>query len=299
MPSRRVVIAWAGATSLVLIAASGLLLARREESLDGRRLSAWARDLESTEPSVRMAAVRTLATAAPRSPAAAHALLDALADSSENDVHGTVAEALVRLGPEARVAVPRLTTLLTDKHPKIRAQAATTLGQIAIATEAPVLPLGRALSDPDSGVRMAAASALGRLGASAAPARSNLVIAARDSSSMVRLEAMRALAGIPGDTIVLRALLRGLDDPLEQVRRAAIYGIAEYGSSAPTAVPALRRALGSRDFGMREVAAFALGRIGPPAAAAVPELRRTLRDSDSTTRVTAANALARILGRRP
>lgn len=61
----RRVVALGGAAVLVVLAAIGVLVARREESFEGRRLSVWVRDLESDDSGVRTAAARTLASAAP------------------------------------------------------------------------------------------------------------------------------------------------------------------------------------------------------------------------------------------
>src|SRR5262249_12652459 len=79
-------------------------------------------------------------------------------DSQER---GRAADALARLGPKARDAIPNLIDTLKDSDPMVRVEAASALA--AIGTDA-IEPLEKALKNSDKYIRMGAALALGHLG---------------------------------------------------------------------------------------------------------------------------------------
>lgn len=102
-----------------------------------------------------------------------------------------------------------------------------------------------------------------------------------------RLRAQRALADLGAEAVP--ALSRALaSDPLERVRRHAVWALASIGG--PNALSAIRRALTDRAPGIRAQAARALGqkRWAPDA------LTHALRDRDPTVVRESANALGRL-----
>jgi HEAT repeat protein len=191
------------------------------------------------------------------------------------------AEALGRIGPAARAAVPALIDALKDpeeperhRDPEpsdrpapverapartVRDRAAEALGKIGPAAKDAVPALSRALNDPDKAVGTRAAEALGRIG----PA---------------------AKAAVP-------ALLTAFkDDKRRAVGDRAAEALGRMGPAAKTAVPVLSRAL--NDGSRRELAGRALVQIGQPA---VPVLVDAYLGFDAELRRTAETHLLTIL----
>jgi HEAT repeats len=95
-------------------------------------------------------------------------LLTALGDAAEN-VRGSAAEALGKLGPVTAEVVPALITALGDADTYVRGRVAEALGRIGPVTAEVVPALTTALQDPDQEVINAAKDALQRI-QSASPA---------------------------------------------------------------------------------------------------------------------------------
>jgi len=81
-------------------------------------------------------------------------------------------------------------------------------------------------------------------------------------------------------------------DPTVQVQGA--FGLAQRGAEAKDAVPALIRALTSKETLVRQNVALALGKIGPDAREAVPALANALNDPEWAVRRQAVVALGEI-----
>ena len=223
----------------------------------------------------------------------------------------TAANALRRMGEEAKTAVPALIEALKDSNLSVRFAVADALERMP-ATAVPAL-IG-ALKDSDSQVRRAAAFGLKRMGKTAKAAVPALVEALRDSDPQVRSAAASALehdwakAAVP-------ALAKALRDSDRQVRNAAAYalwqmGAEAMGAEAKTAVSALAEALRDSDdhfrftagnvlgqmlkvsdVTVRRAAAAALVQGGVAAAGDWSELSEALKDSDEAVRTSAATAL--------
>jgi HEAT repeat protein len=204
------------------------------------------------------------------------------------------AEALGRIGPDAKGAVPALFKVLKDDAHGLRDTAAValrgigkpavsalakglqddttrlvcmeTLGSIGEAPEKAIFVLAEALADKNEEVRRQAAFALGQLGEKAKPA-------------------------VPALTKVLSAEENGSD-----LRGMAAQALGEIGPDAAPALAALRKALKDSDpdpFVLHR-AAYALGRIGPKAKEAVPALKELLKFEDAYVRQAAKQALKQI-----
>jgi HEAT repeat protein len=142
-----------------------------------------------------------------------------------------------------------------DNDPKVRAEAARSLGEISSPTSGAAL--GRALSDADVTVRRAAAEALGDLDElHTAPA--GLVAALSASDPELRYNAAKALSEIR-DPSTTQALIGILSSPDAELRKDAIEALGDIGSES--AVQAITRALNDRDPEVRKAAAEALGEI--------------------------------------
>jgi len=98
----------------------------------------------------------------------------------------------------------------------------------------------------------------------------------------------------PSDKEALAGLIGALDDPYHFSRSAAAGFLGQVGSNASGAVPALARAVNSKDTYLAGQAAFALASMGPAAKAAVPSLIEALRNGNCTTGWNSAEALGNI-----
>jgi len=149
--------------------------------------------------------------------------------------------------------VPLQQALASDVDARVRAAAASSLGNLSAASSATVL--GKALEDPDLDVRRAAAASLGNLD-ELHTAPSALVGALRSSDSELREHAANSLAEI-ADPATIPALVGLLGDPDRDIRKHAVEALGEIGT--PAAVKGLTRAIEDKDPEVRRAAVEALG----------------------------------------
>ncbi len=210
------------------------------------------------------------------------------------------AEALARLGPEARDATLPLLRATRDRNLEVMVSASRALLKIG----PPAVPaLAAALRDPE--LTVSAASVLGQLGAEAKPAAPALVEALRQPQrqrpgpgappppvGVERETIVTALVKI-GEPAVPALVEAGRDfDPPQRVQ--VVRALAEIGPGAAEAVPALLEWLDDKDPTLRWQAVFALGKVGPAAAKAVPKLMEVLRDPKRPERGEAPVSLGKI-----
>jgi HEAT repeat protein len=222
---------------------------------------------------------------------------------------------LVRADEQPREQLPQ---------PRPRQGEATSLPEV-------IAGLARGLFDPDVRSRLAAVDALEAAGPDAAAAAPALIKALGDHDPFVRWSAARTLGKLAPalsaaeSVAAVRGLVTLLCDVDLDVRVAALVALQLYGPYAGEAVPALIKALASKDdpdvhvasidaldaIGtaaepsitglitalsdasprVRRAAAALLGRFGPAARPAIPALRRALNDTDADTRKNASDAL--------
>lgn len=180
----------------------------------------------------------------------------------------------------------RIRDMLDDPDRDVRATAIHALVQLA-EPDAEALALG-GLDDPDGFVRSIAAKLLGDLG----DRQSVGVLVDRllnDPEDLVRQRVAEALA-VLGGAEALSGLARGLDDPMENVRLAAVRGLRELDPAFD--VPAVARLLlEDASWEIRVQAATALGETGLDEVR--PVLEAALEDDNEYVRSAAANALRR------
>jgi CubicO group peptidase (beta-lactamase class C family) len=152
--------------------------------------------------------------------------------------------------------------------------------------------LVRALKDPDPRVRENAAESLGRMGPAAPEAVEPLLLCLSDSDPYVIGEAAEALSRIGGAAVP--GLIRLLEHAAPSSRWAATIALGKIGAVAYPAVPALIRSLADSLDDVRWGAAMALGNIGPKAQPALQALMGALSDKDQDVRFGASQALDRI-----
>ena len=205
------------------------------------------------------------------------------------------ARLLREFSPSAESSIRALLEVTDDESPRVRAEAALSLGKIAATTPPPCIhnptvSLLKLVRDKDPFVRAAACESLGHLGATTPEVLATLGEGLRDSDRSVVLHAAKSLWLLKRDATALVPVLTPLLDTPECWRAAYLLG--EIGTHAAPAIPALARLLSEervpRPFRTPPSSAFALGKIG---TAALPELLVLLENSDVRIRMNALMAL--------
>ncbi|MCG3181502.1 MAG: hypothetical protein BIFFINMI_03898 [Phycisphaerae bacterium] len=178
-------------------------------------------------------------------------------------------------GPQAKQAVPALLAVVRKDWEVVNSKwnfnprgfAVWALGRVGPdAGELAAPELAKALSGRDLWARRPAAWALSRMGAAAAPATDALIAA-------------------------LSAETSGNWNALYDLHIHAVEALAGIGAAA---VPALVKALDSKDAAVRRGAAEALGCIGEPARASVGRLIALTADKEPRVQIAAAEAAIRL-----
>ena len=185
-------------------------------------------------------------------------LVDVLKQDRSPYRRGLAVDALERMGPGAKDAVPALIEALHD--PGVFGRFTVPMALAKIGSVA-VPEIERAMNEHGSArVRRGCAKALGMMG----PA-----------------------AGEAAD-----ALQKALHDPDADVRMAAAESLGRIGhENAADRVPVLEKAVSDSDESLKGRAIRELGQIGPSAKKATPTLRAALHDSEPGIRLDAANSL--------
>ncbi len=168
------------------------------------------------------------------------------------------ADALGRIGPEARAVVPALIATLSDPDSRVRGAAVGTLGQFGpeAATAAPELARLAARGTVWH-VAQSAAWALARIGPAAHPA---IEQAFHDPDPSTRERAVSRITS--GGVLPLVPLVaRCLDDPVADIRRAAVTALLSAAGRPEmlVAVPRLVVAFADDDEEVRDAACSMLG----------------------------------------
>jgi HEAT repeat protein len=228
---------------------------------------ALAEALGDTDTEVRRGAIRVLELVGPGARAAVPKLIDVLDDPDERPV---LTRALQNIGP---AAVPALLQALKDRRPRVRAGAVLTLGLLHDELDTVPAELLAARKDADEAVRLEVIRALGAFVVQLSSHKPDAQ--PRDNPSLAR----RAC---------VTALLEALADDSVPVRRQAALSLAGLDATAEGAVPALRRALQSKDRDLQGNVLRALGALGRHDKTVLPVLLEGLRNNDAPDNQAAA-----------
>lgn len=209
-------------------------------------------------------------------------------------VREDAANALIKLGPDARMAVPLMIESLRNSERTIRNQAAEVLGRTGDRSPAVLEVLIKALED--EATEYSATKSLARLGENDPAVIRRLAAIAKGSHVKAAYWATVALADIGNNSsIVLPELIECVQRAANDQRQHAVQAIALCGTNAAAAVPALTSALKGSQEWTRKCIYIALGRIGPAASNALPTLQAALtNEAYMPARVDIARALWRI-----
>jgi HEAT repeat protein len=222
-------------------------------------------------------------------------LLTRFLSDREAIVRYRAAEALGRIGPDARAAIPKLLDLIDDPTTwETRLAVSVALGTIAVDEKNKTAPpvevlsaLFKRLSDSASRVRLAAIQSLTYLGAPANPMhKTNLIkalgqVAQQDSDPTVRIWAIMAIMGCHEITDPLVGeVAKMLKNKDMSARLQAAQALATIGPKAKTAVPALVGALDDREDVVVLYSIMALGRMELWGGPALPALQKISSDAE-------------------
>jgi HEAT repeat protein len=273
---------------------------------------------------IRWSAAEGLGTLGPDAKSAIPALGRLLSDTDQT--FGLIAaQSLAKIGAGSG---PELAAAVKDASPRMRETVVLALGKTGPEAQSAAVALAEMLNDTNFNVRNSASNGLQRLGSLAVPAlapiiehgtpearsvatqlllQANMSIwaAARPLAKMAQaddpvsrqqaievLGAMRALNPVP-----FRALTNALNDPVPEVRLAAVKALRSYTTFTTytrRAMESLPRCLHDDSPKVREEAARTLGYMGPNAETVISELNALLEDREEAVRNAAKEALARI-----
>jgi HEAT repeat protein len=184
------------------------------------------------------------------------------------------------ISPRMPRPLDALRRCLRQNNPEVRIAAIQALTKIGPAAKEAVPLLTKLTEDTDDNVRWKAVQALGAMKQEAMPAVPALLKVLRRDQASIRDAAAESLAQIaPREKDVALALAEGLKDTGANVPQTAARALAAMGPAAESAVPPLIEAL--KNPAVSRHAAEALGKIGPKAKAAVPALQQGMKDKDS------------------
>jgi HEAT repeat protein len=211
--------------------------------------------------------------------------------------------ALLQFDPQnpdyAAIAVPRLAAALTDERPRVRKEAAASLGRLGDKAGKSVPQLQKALQDEVPEVRVEVIAALAEMGAASSVAVPDLLNLLAEPDPAIRFSAIFALGtiGAPAkDAVpVLNRLVKSRNILEQTVAAWALVNITPDAETVKLATPILIRALQkSPRVEARLEAAKTLGKIGKGSAAIETALKTALEDGDESVRTEAQQALAKL-----
>ncbi|MBI3828088.1 MAG: HEAT repeat domain-containing protein [Planctomycetes bacterium] len=212
----------------------------------------------------------------------------------EYSIASVAADALIKIGADAKLAAPALADLLADDDDYIRTAAHNALMELQTVPEA-VPAIVRVLQSDSKRGRVQAASLLKSFGKNALTAREALTDALLDPEKDVRSAAAEALPSVgPLTGTALPRLIANLKD------RDFLWGTCHAAqalarfSNAEMAVPSLTPILHAKNKDLRSATFDALCEMGPKARMGMPDLIAALADGDEDVRSKAVQALGNL-----
>ncbi len=208
------------------------------------------------------------------------------------------ARVLGALGAAASESLPALCTALNyDDDAEVRAEAAKSIGLIAIAEREVVRSLVRASCDEDFRVVHESVEALKKLGEGLEAHIRKLL---RDTDDSLRLRGAEIAATLNVDVSQAALVIAGFLAPTHEpeIRHRAAYRLRvlsiDHSAAGAAVVDKLIASLSDSDEEVREDCAWALGIVGGAAISAARHLLDLLADEESRVRCGAARALGGI-----
>jgi HEAT repeat protein len=224
-----------------------------------------------------------------QAPEAVAALAEALRSDPDEGVRFWSAHTLRRFGPDARRAIPALGAALTDESQQVAEVSAAALerfGPEVVPLFADALASGRCRADD---VIIDYLREMGPVAKQAAPA----LCFALAGPWTARQKAALALRVIDRDTAV-REVIPALVNVMDQSGGEVISTIAEFGSDARAALPALMKCFQDEKNSRRRAAINAIAEIGIGGSDVETLLRGLLQEKEASVRMAAWSALGRI-----
>jgi HEAT repeat protein len=210
-----------------------------------------------------------------------------LLQNSDRSVRLESAQALRRIGKDAKAAIPALIKVLEGQDTELASYAAETLGLIGSDAKAAIPSLVKALGRQEEdreedrfififrpSIQNIATSALGQMGKDAVP---DLIALILGSDKATRVRALLAIGQIGSDAKEaiphLQLLLQSQDDKIQLL---AAIALAEIGADADIVLPKLIAALRVESKEVKARVASAIGNLRSSATDAVPDLVRII-----------------------
>ncbi len=273
-----------------LVVAACVLVSTAATRADDQSAEQLAQKLRSADVRAQIKACEDLAAMGAKAKAALPALIEAAAGSNV-ELQWRSALAIGAMGSVAGDAVPALTKALASDNAKVRAYAAHALGKIGAAAQPAAPALVKLSVDEDQYVRRAVRDALPLIGAPRELTRPLMIETLKSADPADATAAILTLSELGAE--IVPDLCEALEN--EQACYWACLALSEIGPEAKAAVPALTKALQSKDPEVRIAALIALGEIGKPSAVANSTISQLLaNDEIEGVRYAAAFALGSI-----
>lgn len=283
--------------------------------------------LKDDDPSTRIVAAEQLGLVGTAASAAVPALLAQATRDGSQHANTTAAAALKSIDlTAARLVMSHFIARLQHPDVQQRRTACAVLGSLGPIAKPAIPSLLAVTGDPDELVRRNALTSLAGIGIPSSPVIASLIAALHAPSSLVRHTAVaqfaftvpvpqeaeeslkslladqdRAIAGLARSALdkpraddVSHIQSLGLMIEQSTARDYALHQLAQLGTSAGPALPAVVPMLRDEQPLVRYLAAETLGAMGPTAKDALPLLRQQIEDADPIVRSSVADAIAAI-----
>lgn len=261
-----------------------------EPFYSGRSATAWERDLKSTDDATRATAVTSLSSGKEN---AVPMCVWVLQRSPSESARVSAADALNKMGKDARPAAAELVATLADPSGNVKEIVITAVGNLAPNVPGAVPALVK-LFPKDRAIRAVGEFKQG--GAEAVPALLELL---NHPEVLVRWNAARTLGKIGEPALpAVPGLLKQLEsdpDPLVQEHAAEALGDIGVKVLANTdVIPALAKALKNPDQRVRRDSVRSLGTMGAAAKPVLADIKTLITDPVARVKEAAVEAVKKI-----